>query len=273
LPALGLIYNPVTNVNVRLHYSETIARPTYREIANVATFDYIGGEILVGNPDLKLSAIKNYDLRAEWFPSPGNVLSIGAFYKELALPIELYYTRLDQNEASYTNRESATVVGWEAEARVNLGMLKEELKDFTLGVNYAWIHSETELTEIELTAKDSVQSNVSKTRPMFDQSPYILNADLTYDNPRTKTTITVSYNMTGQRLAIANPLGPDVYERPGDSLDLSISQALNDHWKLRFSAKNLLNPAYERYLGPDKLLPYSSYTKGMQFGISLSCSF
>jgi len=273
LPALGLIYTPVTNVNLRVHYSETVARPTYREIANVATFDYIGGEILVGNPDLQLTAIKNYDFRAEWFPSPGNVFSIGAFYKELAKPIELFYTRLDGDESSYTNRPSATVVGWEAEARVNLGMLKEDLKNFTVGVNYAWIYSETALTPTEKIAKQSVESNISGTRPMYDQSPYILNADITYDNPRTKTTITLSYNRTGQRLAIANPLGPDVYERPGDSLDLSISQALNDHWKLRFSAKNLLDPAYERYLGPDKTRPYSSYTKGMQFGLSLSCSF
>lgn len=273
LPAAGLIYSPVTNVNLRVHYSETVARPTYREIANVATFDYIGGEILVGNPDLKLTSIKNYDFRAEWFPHPGSVLSLGAFYKELANPIELFYTRLDGDESSYTNRESATVVGWEAEARINLGMLKEELNEFTLGVNYAWIHSETALTAVEKVAKESTESNVSGTRPMYDQSPYILNADLTYENLRTKTSVTLAYNMTGQRLVIANPLGPDVYEKPGDSLDLTISQALSENWKIRFTAKNLLNPEYERYLGADKVKPYSSYTKGMRFGVSISCSF
>ena len=273
LPALGLIYSPVTNVNLRLNFSETVARPTYREIANVATFDYIGGEILVGNPALTLTAIKNYDFRAEWYPSPGNLFSIGAFYKELAKPIELYYTRLDGNESSYTNRESATVIGWEAEARINLGMLSQELDQFTLGVNYAWIYSETSLTSVEYANKKTVESDVSQTRPMYDQSPFILNADLTYDNTRTKTTVTLSYNMTGPRLAIANPLGPDIYEHPGDSLDLSISQAISDHWKIRFSAKNLLNPIYERTVGLDKVRPYSSYTKGMEFGISLSCSF
>lgn len=273
LPALGLIYNPITNMNIRLHYSETVARPTYREIANVATFDYIGGEILVGNPDLKLTAVKNYDVRVEWFPQPGNVFSIGAFYKELARPIELYYLTLDRDQSSYTNRESATVIGWEAEARVNLGMLKDDLKNFTIGVNYAWIYSETSLTATEYKNKKTEEPDVPSTRPMYDQSPFILNADMTYDNPRSRTTVTLSYNMTGQRLAVANPLGPDVYERPGDSLDLSISQGLSEHWKLRFNAKNLLNPAYERYLGPNKVRPYTSYTKGIQLGLSLSCSF
>lgn len=273
LPALGAIYNPITNVNIRLHYSETVARPTYREIANVATFDYIGGEILVGNPDLQLSAIKNYDVRVEWFPGEGNVFSVGGFYKELTDPIELFYNTLDKGQLSYQNRESAIVFGWEAEARIGLGLLTDQLKDFSVGVNYAWIHSETDLTPNELANKQRANPATKSSRPMYDQSPYILNADFSYDSKRLGLAYTVAYNLTGPRLAIADPEAVDIYEFPGASLDMSLSKSLGKHWKLKLSAKNLLNPVFERTYGEDKLFPYSSYRKGREFGLSLSCSF
>jgi len=273
LPALGLIYSPITNMNVRLNFGQTVARPTYREIANVATFDFAGDEILVGNPNLKLVNIDNYDVRWEWFPRAGYVISAGAFYKDLIGPIEKIYVTKDQKTVSFANRESAKVYGFEAEARVTLEFLEPKLKDFSLGVNYAWIQSETALTPSELFDKKLVDPSTPATRQMYDQSPYILNLDFSYDNARSGTSFTVAYNMTGPRLETVNPFGEDIYESPGDSLNLSLSQRLGKRWKVKFSAKNLLNPLYQRTYGENGTYIYSSYTKGQEFGLSFSYSF
>jgi len=271
LPAAGLIYNPKTNMNVRLHYSGTIARPTYREIANVETFDFAGGDILVGNPALKLSSVRNYDVRWEWFPRPSSVLSVGGFYKQLTAPIEQAYTTLDQDKITYVNRTTAEVMGYELEARVGFDWFSPHLEDFSLGANYASIQSETPLTPAELAFKQTINPAEPGTRQLYDQSPYILNLDFTYDNQ--KTAFTVAYNMTGPRLYIVNPFGEDVYEHPGDSLDLSLSQKLGKRWKVKFSAKNLLDPVFKRTYGENGSLIYSSHTKGRQFGVSFSCNF
>lgn len=273
LPALGLIYSPITNMNIRLNFGKTIARPTYREIANVATFDFAGDEILVGNPNLKLVHIDNYDLRWEWFPRSGYVLSVGGFLKDLAGPIEKVYQTLDQKTVSYENRERARVYGFEAESRVTLGFLEPKLNDFSVGVNYAWIQSETDLTAAELVNKTLINPNTPSTRQMYDQSPYILNVDFSYDNARSGTSFTVAYNMTGPRLAIVNPFGEDIYETTGDSLNLSLSQKLGKRWKVKLSAKNLLNPVFERTYGEGGTYIYSSYTKGREFGLSFSYSY
>ena len=135
------------------------------------------------------------------------------------------------------------------------------------------IASDTPLTPDELSRKREIKPAEPESRPLYDQSPFILNLDFSYDNDRWGTAFTVAYNLTGRRLAIVNPYGDDVYEHPGDSLDLSLSQRISKHWKVKFSAKNLLDPSFKRTYGDNGMNIYSSYTKGRQFGISLSCSF
>jgi hypothetical protein len=67
----------------------------------------------------------------EWFPSPGEIFSFGAFYKDLKNPIELYLVQLDGNDITWINRESAKVWGLEFEARKSLRFLSRHLEEFT----------------------------------------------------------------------------------------------------------------------------------------------
>lgn len=46
----GLVFTVASNMNVRLSYSETVARPTYREFAAYEQYDPFGDEIVRGNP-------------------------------------------------------------------------------------------------------------------------------------------------------------------------------------------------------------------------------
>jgi len=274
LPAGSLIYSPVSNMNIRASYGLTLARPTYREIAVVETFDFVGGDILVGNPNLRRSMIDNYDLRWEWFPRPGEVFSAGVFYKNLKDPIEQINVDNSGEKISYVNRDQALVYGFELEARKSLDLIHRELKPFSLGVNFAWIESEVELTRTEMGTKLLFDPAASAKRPLFDQSPYIINLDLGYDNERLGTRATLAYNISGRRLAIASAFGPDIYQQPAASLDFILSQKLSKHWSLKFSAKNLLDPEFKRTYGEnpqDRL--YSTHRKGRSFGLGLSYEF
>jgi outer membrane receptor protein involved in Fe transport len=64
LPSFGVIYEPARNMKLRFSWSRTLARPTFRELAPVATEEFIFGDQYLGNPDLTLSKIENYDARS-----------------------------------------------------------------------------------------------------------------------------------------------------------------------------------------------------------------
>ncbi len=91
LPSFSLIYTPVKKQNFRFAYGRTLARPTYKELSDVRFEDVFTGDVYVGNPDLRLTVIDNFDLRWELYPEKGAILAVGAFAKRLDSPIEVLY--------------------------------------------------------------------------------------------------------------------------------------------------------------------------------------
>jgi TonB-dependent receptor len=273
LPAVGLIWSVTSNMNVRAHYSQTIARPSFRELAAYRSYDPVLDEILEGNPLLTMSAIVNYDLRYEWFPRPGELISASLFYKDIENAIERSYVTIDQDIVSFGNRPKAKVWGFELEARKGLDFIDRSLRDFTLGGNLSLIVSETDLLPQEYQNKQAYVPDVEKSRPLYDQSPYILNLDLTYDNPRTRTTATLLFNTAGPRIVIAGVTTEDVYEQPAPTLDFILGQKIGRHLSVRFTARNLLNPKIERTYGENSSRLYTSFRRGRAFGLSLGYEF
>ena len=273
LPAVGLIYSVTSNMNVRVNYSQTIARPSFRELAAYYAYDPVIDEFVQGNPLLKMSSIDNYDLRWEWFPRPGELLSVSPFYKTLKDPIERGDLTTFGDVITYLNRDQATLYGLELEARKNLSALSASLSPFSLGGNVSLVQSEVKLTENELSAKRQFFPNVSASRALYDQSPYIANVDLSYTEPRIGTAASLIYNITGPRIALTKLNTEDVYEQPAPVLDFVLSQKIGRHTTIRIFAKNLLDPTIERTFGESTSLLYSSYTRGRTFGFTLNYDF
>jgi TonB-dependent receptor len=272
LPAVGLIFSPAQNMNVRLHYSETIARPSFRELAAYRSYDPVLDTLLDGNPLLVMSAIKNYDLRWEWFPRPGELLSVGFYYKDIKNAIERRFVDLLGDIITFENRPTASLFGVEFEARKSLDFLEPRLRYWSLGGNFSFIESEVDLTEVEYQNKQQYVPDAEKTRPLYDQSPFVINVDLSFDHPEWGTSASLILNAAGPRVSIASLTTEDVYEHPPLTLDFVIAQKLNRHLTARFSAKNLLDPEYERTYGKDSNLCIS-YTRGRTFAFSLTYDF
>jgi TonB-dependent receptor-like protein/carboxypeptidase family protein len=280
LPAAAVVITFITNVNLRLSYAQTVARPSFREKAPIANYlpDYkVWAD---GNPELEMSAITSYDARLEWYPGPGDLLSFGVFYKKLERPIELYMTDLSSASVTWINRDQATVMGLEFEARKSFEFIAPQFRGLTLGVNAALIESETRLTDIEFHNKTDPDGDgvidfpTSQTRPLYDQSPYIVNLDLTYDHVSSGTTFTIAANLTGPRIVLSTAQGPDIYEHPPISLDALISQRVGRYWTLRFGVRNILDPEYSQTYGdsPDDPI-YQSYKRGRTFAIQATAEF
>lgn len=281
LPMVGLVYEPIPNLLFRLNYAQTIARPTFRELAPVRSFDFIGGEIFLGRNDLTISHIDNYDFRVEWFPRPGDVLAASLFYKEIADPIEQITFSISGGDR-YTQRvnyPNGYLYGVEGELRQGLEIIHEALRGFTVGFNASYIFSSVTLPPDEQARLR--QYNVkTKKRPLFGQPNYLLNANLTYDNERSGTSVGLFYTLTGKVLvsgqAVTDVFIPDLFEAPVDNLDLSISQKLGKIWTLTFRARNLTDPVFRRvhevgWRSPS--LDETSFRRGREFSLGLSCKW
>jgi len=282
LPALGLVYTPSDPWKLTLHWSETLARPTYREIANARFTDYQNLRFIDGNPDLKFSASKNYDIRLEYFPEEGEVISAGGFYKEISNPIEVRRIDSENPNFEYFNPESglARVMGGEFEYRRNLSAWRDYLAHYTIGFNFTYIFSEVK--NIEQSLRSGKRWAFRETRPLYDQSPIIANVDLNYDNPRTGIQANLNYNFRDRRLISVELNGPDLYEESVGTLNFSISKRFGKHrrFRIRFSARNLLDPLittsidreFQGYV--DQGNPHrNSFRRGRTYGITLSYRF
>ena len=280
LPALNLVYGLTESMNLRAAATRTLARPTFREIAPVTTFDFTSDGALVGNPELERTLITNLDLRWEWFNRPGQILAVSGYYKRLSNPIERVIIDAENGSTTYANVNQADVFGAEFEARQTLGALgfAGALADrLSLGANLTLAQSSITITERELEARRALNPDASDTRDLQGQSPYVVNASLAYDDEVTGFSAGAFFNVAGPRLSrVGTTL--DVYERPLPQLDLTLSKELFGQVTLKGSVKNALGASYREAYdvsgfdlgGPTELIPFLEYNRGTSFSLGLS---
>ena len=274
LPAAGATFQLMQDVNLRLAWSQTLARPSFKEMGPVLTQDFSDAQIFIGNPSLKMSSINNYDFRAEYFPRAGEVLAFSLFYKDIKRPIEQQIAQLGGSQFfQYINNPNATLWGAEFEARKRLDQVTPLLKNFALNFNFTYIQSQVDLTSSQISDKENIGLGET-SRPMQGQPAYIINAGLSYDDQPCGFYAGLFYNVTGPLLYAAGLDLPDLYEQPAPSLDFNLTQAFAEQWSITFRGKNLLNPIFRQtmtYAGQE--YTYSSWTKGFDLSTSVTYSF
>lgn len=236
LPSLNSTFNINEKTNLRFSVSQTVTRPELRELSNFGFFDYISKRILQGNPDLKRSQNTNVDLKYEIFPGAGQVLSISGYYKYFKNPIEQIVSSGSVKNITFQNANSATTYGMELEVRKNLGFMGEAnlYKNLTAYLNTSIIFSTVNL--------NSLVSEVT-SRALQGQSPYLINAGLLFNDPKTNLSFNLLYNRIGQRIAEVGYQGyPDIYERGRNMVDFQLAKKLiRNKAELRLNLSDLLN--------------------------------
>jgi len=114
LPSANLTYSLTEKINLRASYSRTLARPEFRELAKSAYYDYEVLASIVGDPNLKKATIDNADVRFEFYPSAGQIISVSGFYKKFKNAIETYNDDSGSDrQIRYFNSDKADVYGAE----------------------------------------------------------------------------------------------------------------------------------------------------------------
>lgn len=160
---------------LRLAASQTVTRPEFRELAAFEFTDVAGGFTAVGNPELEETDILNLDLRWDWVPDPGDVISASFFYKDFSNPIEqVILPTGSQPITTWRNAESAELYGVEFEIQKDLGFIDRWIDSsdsarpffgyFSIVANAAWLDSQVDLDP-------SRRSSSRASRVLFRASP------------------------------------------------------------------------------------------------------
>lgn len=233
--------NP-TNL-IRLAYGKTINRPEFREKVKFAFYDFEENVIVYGNDTLKSCYVNNFDMRYEWYPSSGEIVTIGGFYKVFDNPIEATWLPVSSGgwDLKYLNAVRATSVGVEIDIRKNLRIWEDynnflrHFKNLTVVANASLIRSRVENDSTHLFLRDI-------NRSMFGQSPFIINAGFYYQSENAGLSVSLLYNIIGKRIqGVGTTDTPNTYEMPRHNLDLTFIKQVNKHLQLKFGAKDILN--------------------------------
>ena len=240
-PSANMTWHISDQHQARLCYGRSINRPEFRELSPSVYYDFDLASNVQGNYDLKNCYVDNIDLRYEWYPSRGEVISLAAFYKHFDSPIEWVYTLSGGTDVvySYKNARSADNYGLELDIRKSLDFIG--LKDFSWSFNGSLIHSRVHFEP----------GSYEYDRPMQGQSPYLINTGLFYNNQRHHLSVNLLYNRIGKRIVgvgrtegggdpSRNIRVPDSYEMPRDAFDLTASKRWG-RWEVKLAVRDLLN--------------------------------
>jgi TonB-dependent receptor len=220
----------------RVAYSKTVNRPEFRELAPFVYYDFNLDANFVGNPDLKVADIHNFDGRIEFYPGKGELISLGGFYKRFFNPIETKISPVGLSpQFTYSNASRANNYGLEVELRKSMGVPggARFVDGLVLLCNASLIHSRVDL---------GVVGSQERIRALQGQSPYVVNGGFFYTHEKTGLQFTALYNVFGKRIfMVGDALFPSIYEMPRHIVDLTASYPVSKKVNMRFALNDLLN--------------------------------
>ncbi len=284
-PSANFIYSLEEDTNLRLSYSRTTARPSFKEASIAQIYDPLTNRTFIGNLNIKPTYINNLDVRYEAYGDNAQLFAVSAFYKKFTDPIELStYSDFTADNFQPRNVNDATVLGAEVELRKNFDFISEDLKYFGANLNVSVIDSKVNMDRSPNGEYESRKRNLREgesfdgTRDLQGQSPYLINVGLDYNNPEKGFQAGVFYNTQGKTLELVG-LGtvPDVYTMPFHSLNANLSKSFGEEKNSTLSLKvtNILGDKiesrFQSYNAEDQI--FSKRNPGTSISLGYSYKF
>lgn len=276
-PSINLIYSINENQNLRLAYSLTTARPSFKEASIAEIYDPLSNLFFIGNINIQPTYIDNFDIRFESFEKNAQLFAFSAFYKKLSDPIEVGFVAASTSNYKPLNLENANVYGLELEVRKELNTWFKRLNHLNLIFNGSYIisaekYSEDELKLRQLGLREGQQ--IGDSRPLQGQSPYLINAGLDYNNTEKGLQAGVYFNVQGKTLeVVGDGFYPDVYTMPFHSLNFNAVKQIKKNRSFTFRVSNLLNDTreslFQGYGGKDEYFTFRHLGRTFSLGYSI----
>jgi len=287
LPSFMLLYDVTRDFRIRASYGETIRYPSFSDLNPTITYtdDVTGigyGTASGGNPDLKPTESKNYDLSFEYYYAQASMFYVTAFKREVDGLVVDFRKRVYATSPTYgenypyilsapDNASNGELNGWEFGAVWFPENVPDWLNGFGVQASYTLLDSEQ---EIPVTNDAGEVTGVTKT-PFFNVSDKSYSIVLAYEKP--KYSVRLSYVWRDDFLSsyeaaqFANPLG--IYCDAQVSLNLQVSYNLTDDLVLTFDAVNLTDEEYHSYYEYEDTNNFNNWLISRTFAVGMRYSF
>jgi outer membrane receptor protein involved in Fe transport len=268
-PALNLSWRPTEALQLRLGYSETVSYPGLIERSEAQSFDPDTDDPIFGNPNLQISTIDNIDLRAEYYFSDSESISLALFAKEITNPVERAIPDASGSAAggtTFVNQEKADLLGVEMDA--NKTLIDEDEYLLFIGGNIAYIDSEVDLSADSIRLEGAAADG----RQLQGQSEWLANVQLGFDHYPSEQKITLLLNYFDDRIfriSRGAATGAEI-EVERIVIDVTYEKEFSESLTVKASIKNLLNEDVEFSQNGRTI---ESFQTGTLLGVSLSYRF
>lgn len=282
LPALNVKYSLNEDQNLRFSASKTYTTPLLLEIA---PYEYEEiDELSFGNPALYPSDNYNADLKWEWFPKKGEIISLTAFGKLIQNPISRVTVNSSSNSVSFVNiGDQGQVFGFEAEVRKDLyDNGKSRIYTF---LNGTYLNTNQELSREKVSSETTTSySNTISIDPsksedkMQGASDFLANVNLGFEQKwgdKNTFDLVMSYSHISDNIyAIGYATKGNLVDKAINTLDAVARLNFSNGLGVSLSGKNLLNPNFTRVQdNQNGEVKVRDYKKGVNFGLGLSYQF
>ena len=260
LPSATLRYSITDDFRLRFNYGETLRRPGFGDLN--PNFNLVGDLTQIGrgsggsgNPNLRPTTSRNYDLSAEWYFERNSAIYTTLFRREIdGLVVPLTSLLVIPNTGLNTDRFAVT-----RPENASNGVLK----GMELGLTYFPTYLPSLLDGFgfqgSLTLLDSKQniplSNqagqvIGETESgFFGVSDLSYNATLAYEKGALGARLSYvwrkAFLANNEARLFANPIG--VWRRPESSLDFQLTWGITKRVGLTIDAVNLTNQTQQNY--------------------------
>ena len=280
MPNIALKYEVNDKHNLKFASSKSYTLPQFKERAPFLYEEVEGSKF--GNPDLYASTNYNADIRWEFFPKSGEVISFTGFGKLIQNPINETVVASATNDISWVNSgDKARVFGVELEVRKDIFDYNKETEDYnlsnklTLGFNGAFMSSNQDLDAKKV--RHETDLNVVFTNnsgQLSGASDILLNTDLSYFkefNKNSNILATIAANYFSERVyAIGSADKGDIIDEGIITLDFILKSKLTHRLNAGLSIKNILDQEVKRYQDNDSgKVALKGFKKGINASISL----
>ena len=277
LPSFNLTAELVPDLVLRAAASETMMRPSLTDIAYRRSVSWNSYRFTDGNPGLKPTTAKQWEVGLEKYMENGGLLAASYFWKQIDGVVRQELTgvvrdveKLNANgtlDGYYdfdvyqpVNAEgSYDVSGIELVAQLPLSMIHPMLEGFGVNANYTMLDN-------SLTGA----SDLDIPTPPEGLAEKAYNFTLYYENA--KFDARVSYNYKDKYVEYIHLSMYPVYRDAYGQTDVSIGYRFNDHLKLSLEAINVTNEKTSGYT-IDPSFPTQHEFSGRRIGLGLRAGF
>lgn len=263
-PTFQVRYQPLENLIGRFTYSTAIARPGFLQSSVATQVDYSQATVTTGNPNLKPTLGKNYDLSVEYYLPHSGIISVGVFDKQFSNFVVSRTTL-----GSYPGISAITT----------FFTFENVPSSWDRGLELNWVQSFTFLpgflSNLGITSNLTYVESKAEIRPGEDltlpgTARYTGNLGLLYQTKKLQLQLSGEY-VGASIFGIGSSAATDVYENARTTLDFSGRYYFRPAISMYFNAKNLTNSPLRFYEGSNnRPIQREYYEYTLEAGVSVS---